>query len=470
MNSAVAFVDELLDGITITPEALRQHIYIIDKYDELVLYKLNRAQLHLEAHLTGRDLIIKSRQIGFSTFFIVRNTIKAMTQRARIGTMAHDSETTQKLRRMSDVIWQQLPNHIRPERGLDNAKTTSYKSTGSEVTIATAGSKEAGIGGTYPGGFHGSEVSRWKNAKGIIGGMLQGVPMHAPIVLETTANGAQGLAYEYAMQAIKGEGIWTLHFYQWWWVDEYCIPLEPGESLTYTTEESLLIAKHALSPEQIKWRRYKILELGDLFLQEYPEDIVTAFLTSGRGVFSFDMTLFYDPPEAPEDGHEYVMGVDWGQSPDSTCASVWDATDFREVAILHTGKREYDSMIEDIVELAKHWGVSKVRPESNSIGHVTVKMLRDRLRDELPDNEYLVTPLYMTNRTKDNLVKMFMQGMKDGFKLINHTLANHELRIFQASQTATGLWTYSHPSGQHDDTVIARLLAHFACYRIQNRI
>ena len=366
-------------------------------------------------NLTGRDLILKYRQGGVSTGFVVDNFVKAITKRARIGTMAHDNETTQKLRRMAQVLWENLPPALQPERGLDNARTTSYKTTGSEITIATAGSANIGVGGTYPGGFHGSEVSRWRNASQIMSGIMQGVPLDAPVALESTANGAQGWFYERCMEAISdpAKSIWELHFYPWWWADEYRIPLEPGEVLNYTEDEYLLVNKHGLSPEQIKWRRYKQLELGDLFIQEYPEDRESCFLVSGHGVFHFTPALFYDtPPTAPEEGHRYVMAVDWGQHPDSTAASVMDSTTYREVALLRTGKRDYDVMVNEVADLGAKWQVKHVIPEYNSIGRVTAKMLVEALRERMGEDMPSVRAFDMTNKRKDDLVKLFQQGIK----------------------------------------------------------
>ena len=161
------------------------------------------------------------------------------------------------------------------------------------------------------------------------------------------------------------------------------------------------------------------------------------------------------------------MAVDWGQHPDSTAASIMDSTDYREVALLRTGKRDYDVIVNEVAGLGAHWGVKHVIPEFNSIGRVTARMLVDALRARMGDDMPNVRAFDMTNRRKDDLVKLFQQGLYDGLKLLDNTVATHELRIFQASQTATGLWTYSHPTGEHDDTVIARMLAHLACYQLR---
>ena len=55
----------------------------------------------------------------------------------------------------------------------------------------------------------------------------------------------------------------------------------------------------SLTPEQLKWRRNKKLELKEFFKQEYPEDPLTCFLTSGNSYFG-DMSNVFTAPMNPE--------------------------------------------------------------------------------------------------------------------------------------------------------------------------
>lgn len=48
-------------------------------------------------------------------------------------------------------------------------------------------------------------------------------------------------------KALDNEGIWRLHFYAWWWDDEYCIPLTDGETIVFTDDEARLVGKHGLT-------------------------------------------------------------------------------------------------------------------------------------------------------------------------------------------------------------------------------
>lgn len=453
---------------------IEKHLYIVDKQDKLRPYIPNRMQVDLASKLTGRDLILKYRQGGASTFFVAHYFKKAVSQRARIAIMAHDSPTTQKLRRMAYTFWRNLPDEIRPPRGLDNAETTTYKNTDSEITIATAGSKNVGLGGTYGGGVHGSEVAYWNNPAITMSAIMQGVPLYAPIALESAPHGAQGWFYERCMEALRGEGIWALHFYQWWWEDGYRIELELGETLSYTEDENLLVKQHGLPPEQIKWRRYKQAELGAAFLESYPEDVNTCFLQSGNGVFRFNVDTFTAPATQHNPNHQYVMGIDWGQADDYTDARVFDVTDYSEVASLHLNKLSYESMIDSIAMLAFEWHVEKIIPERNSMG-AAIEMLSAALnrlewpidpRTKYPSNP-TIQAFWTDVRSKDRIVKLFQAGIEAGLKLLDDPIANAELRAFISRQTPSGLWNYSHPDGGHDDTVIARLLAHAATYELK---
>ena len=450
---------------------IEDNLYIVDKKDNLVQYIPNAMQADLASNLTGRDLVLKYRQGGASTFMVIEKFVKAVTERSRIGIMAHDSDTTQKLRRMAQTLWENLPDDIQPDRGLDNARTTSYKNTGSEITIATAGSANVGRGGTYGGGFLGDEVAFWRDTQKTMSAMINGVPDGAPITLVSTPNGAQGWFYNECLLALADKSDWTLHFYAWWWDVDYKIDLLPNETIIYDNEEAALVAKHSLTPEQIKWRRKKQRELHEEFIQEYPEDPVSCFLTSGGGVFTITQDMLYTPTETePIDGHVYCAGIDWGMEEDYTVVSIFDATDYREVALFATRRRDDDAILDDVADLLIHWGVSLVYPEYNSIGGQYVRRLSSLLAKYYEDKETYckVSPFNMGFRSKDRIIKSLKHGLFDGLKLIDDDDANHEMRAFKVlSQSDLGRYKYGAPNGSHDDKVIARLLAHEASYRLK---
>jgi hypothetical protein len=118
---------------------------ILDKDKNLVPFRYNKAQAHFQANRTGRDLILKARQLGFSTLVQGEMFRKTVTSTQTTITLAHDAETTQKLRRMADRFYEHCKfGDIQPQRKYANATLATYPEFDSTSTIATAGNVETG--------------------------------------------------------------------------------------------------------------------------------------------------------------------------------------------------------------------------------------------------------------------------------------------------------------------------------------
>lgn len=456
------FVDSLLEphSKVLAQPLVRDYLYIMDKNAAIVPFQPNRAQLHFRQQRTGRDLILKARQLGFSTEIQSSQFVEAITETVLCATLAHDADTTAKLRRMSARFYDYLPAHLRPQRGLDNATTTTYPVTGSEVTIATAGSGNIGRGGTYTR-VHGSEVAFWKDANAIMAGIMQGVSQTGQIALESTANGAQGWFFERCMEALDGASDWTLHFYEWWWDDNYCLPLDDGETLTYTEDEQQLVDKHNLSPEQIKWRRSKQRELPHTFKQEYPEDPYSCFLTSGNSYFAgiphLEKVFSAGSEPFPKHGKR-IAGVDFGQKKDFTAVSVIDVATNQEMEIFRINQLDWGDMRAHIVRLCRKYAVDLLVVEENSAGDVNISELRKEIHAIGLKTE--VQNFYTSAVSKPPLIQgLYFALSQGGLKLQDDAAAKREIYTFVASQTPSGAWKYEGENGAHDDTVIARALA-----------
>lgn len=454
-NDPIAFAEELL--------------IIQDKSMQFTPLKFNRAQRHYLANRTKRDLILKSRQLGFSTLIQSLHYWYAVTTPSSIMTMADKHKNTQKLRRMQSLFYDRMRLRIRPERSENNASITVYPKIGSQVEIDTAGSHTAGRGSTYRF-LHGSEVAFWKKADTAIAGALQAIPEHLPntwVVFESTPNGASGWFYDECMRALRNESEWELHFYAWWWDDEYRLPLASGERLEYTPEEIKLVERHGLSQEQIKWRRSKQNTLKDMFLQEYPEDPVSCFINTMGDVFTISQMNLYEPVEDRAiEGRVYVAGVDWADYPDATAVSIFDATEGREVAIHRFVKMNYSEQIDNIVKLCQRWKIEKIVVEDNGVGRPNAQRLAEALENVVYDNGYDATlrPFTMTQHRKHSLIQQFKIGLQEDLLLVDNDIATAELNAMEKTKSINGLYSYSHPSVGHDDTVIARLLAYDAIF------
>lgn len=425
---------------------------IQDKSKRLVPFVWNRAQRHFHENRTGRDIILKARQLGFSTYVQGEMFRRTVTGSRSTMTLAHDADTTAKLRIMADRFWEHCKfGAAQPARKYANASLTTYPEFDSTVSIATAGNMETGRGGTYTD-FHGSEVAFWKDAERIIAGAMQGG--NPDVILESTPNGAQGYFYERSMEALRMDGVWKLHFYPWWWDDGYRIPLLEGEQITPTAEE-LVLSRHVansggmvLTAEQLKWRREKIKELKSLFVQEYPEDPITCFLTSGNSYFGDLSDVFTAPLDVEYNpNHVYVAGLDFGQSTDPTAMPVFDVTAKRQVDLLHLLKLSWTEQRRRIAETYNKWHCQILGAEANSIGSVNI--------EELEKMGLFVMSFTTTNANKAEIMSDMNENIHaGGWKLQDYPVQRHEFSTFVSTQTATGVWRLAADGDGHDDTVM----------------
>lgn len=460
-------VDETPAGLSpqqvlFNPELFAAYfLKILDKKKQLVPFRFNNAQAHFMRNRTGRDLILKARQLGFSTAVQGEMFRRAITTTVTAMTMAHDDQTTQKLRRMQDRFWNNCRiAGVQPSRKYSNSTLVTYPDFDSTCVIATAGSKEAGRGDTYSD-FHGSEVAFWADAEKIMAGAMQGG--NPDIVLESTPNGAQGWFYDRCLEALSGKSEWTLHFYPWWWDTEYRIPLIKGETLEYTEEETVLVATHGLRPDQIKWRRAKQRELRRLFIQEYPEDPQSCFLVSGESYFGNLANVFtapmdqvkYKPVSDTDQPHKYSAGLDWGRENDYTVLVVIDVTTKKQVDLLHVNKLPWSEIRHRTKMMLDKWGIRVVVAEENSIGSTNI--------EELEKLGVRVHPFATLNKNKAEIMSDLYEAIHEkDLKLFAHAETRHQFESFISTQLDSGVWRISAAGKGHDDIVIATALAWLA--------
>ncbi|NIN36651.1 MAG: hypothetical protein GTO60_16770 [Gammaproteobacteria bacterium] len=468
-------MDTLIENGLFEPENFaRVFLRIKTKSMLTVPFVYNRVQRHFAARMTGRDIVLKARQHGISTFVQSRQEQTVMLNMSNAMTYADTAANAGKLRTISNRFYNQWPQEylgLRPPRGKDSIREVTYPRTDSESIIATAGSKTAGRASTISH-LHLSEFAFYEDPESVIGSAMQAATPDCQIVIESTPNGAQGLFYRMCMEAIAGDSEWTLHFYPWWWADEYSKPLADGEALIYSEEEPDLIEKAArngfqLTPEQINWRRSKMSgEQALLFPQEYPEDIDSCFLSSGRGAFGNITHAIVDATQSePIEGHFYVAGLDWGQVDDYTALSIIDMTDGVEVFIGRWRKMPYYDIRRHVLDACQQWKTVVIQAEKNAMTVNIEELIREIEERGL---EIAVSPFTMTNDRKSRLVGLLRRGLhEEGLKLLrSHEGANDydyalgELNSFVQKQTALGVYTYDHADGAKSDTVIARMLAY----------
>jgi len=431
----------------------KKFLKILDKNKELVPLVWNKAQKHFHEHRTGRDLILKARQLGMSTYVQAEMYRRTVTQTRTTITLAHDADTTAKLRLMADRFHEHCRfGTAQPARKYANASLTTYPEFDSTATISTAGNIQTGRGDTYTD-LHGSEVAFWPDAEKIVAGAMQGG--NPDVVLESTPNGSQGYFYERCIEAMRGEGVWTLHFYPWWWDVAYTVD---GEPITRAADELKLTH---LTDGQIRWRRLKQRELGRLFAQEYPEDPISCFLTSGNSYFGDIAHCFTAPNDAvynPE--HRYSAGLDFGQTNDYTVLYIKDITANCVVDKMRIRKLEWAEQRRRIKEFYLRWHLNSILAEANSIGSVNIEAMR---RDGMN-----ITPFNTTNQSKADIMSDLYEALHTGgMRLQDDPVLRHEMNTFISSQTSSGVWRLAAEGEGHDDCVMALALANATSWEFE---
>jgi len=282
----------------------REHIElnfkIKNKRKKLVNFKYNPAQEYYDKHRTRRNLILKARQKGLTKVIDAEQLVDCMMRPTNAIVMSHEKEATKRL--FSAVKFYIDNLEIKPQLSTDSKNEMKFPQTGSNYFIGTAGQKAIGRGDTIDRA-HLSEAAFYENFESILAGISEACE-YGQIDIESTANGHNGF-HDMWLKAKAGKSPYTPIFIPWFIDDEYSVDSltkeerdglsvavrkmfdEPVAEMKLTEEENRLIErvklewKIDLTMGQIKWRRYKIWDKGDLFWQEYPEDDVSCFLQSG---------------------------------------------------------------------------------------------------------------------------------------------------------------------------------------------
>lgn len=389
-----------------------------DASQGFIPFKFNESQQRITEALakqqqeTGkvRAIILKARQQGISTYCSARVFWKTyFQQHTRSVVLAHDSATSDALFTMSKNLIKNMGEELKPKELTSNAKEIkllspaySDKEAVGSYRLYTAGSPEAGRG-TTPTIAHLSEVAFWQHDEKILAGLFQGISQAdgTEVILESTANGAQGEFYRLWKGAVAGENEYLPIFLPWFITPEYRRTAPEGMQLDI--EEEKLVEEFGLDHDQLYWRRLKIAESGKVkFQQEYPATADEAFVMSGANVFNkerldalipqpyqrrsqwdeysktFDEhregnLYIYDYPQWEE---PYVIGADvaLGVGQDYSVAVVMNKQ-HQVVAMYRNNRIDPSAWGELLFYLGRYYNNALLAVESNSMGIATLQRL-----------------------------------------------------------------------------------------------
>lgn len=469
-------------------ELIEGMLKIRDKKGVIVPFKMNLSQEYYWARKKLRNLIIKPRQKGLSKVIDADQLIDCIRKPTNAVVISHEREATQRLFRAVKFYIDHM--EIKPEVSIDSKSEIRFPKMDSSYYIGTAGQKAFGHGDTLHRA-HLSEASRYPDLERIRTGVEEALGLTGQCDIETTANGRDQV-YDLWLAAKEGRSSYTPIFIPWFIDGEYSVDNmddreKDGMSSAVAEmiavpdkdfmagmnyDEKILVDRVlkewgiSLQAGQMKWRRYKLWDKGELFFQEYPEDDVSCFLQSGRTVFS--QVTRIDNKRIPlndlgswkaDDLEKKAIrkrtlygGLDGAEGTltgDAHSFAVIDVVGGKGTVVYeYTSNEPIDMFDEKIKRICKDSGLNiYLGVEKNGVGLAHVQRLRQ-----------LGVRIYEFETTGANRPVM-ITDLEEAYRKIElietYPEAENELRDMEYGENNRA----EHKKGKHDDRVFSRAIA-----------
>lgn len=266
-------------------------------------FKPNRAQRRFLDRLHHRNIILKARQLGFTTLIAIAWLDHALfNANSRCGIIAHDREAAKVIfRDKVKFAYENLPDVLKEAMPLkaDNADELLFAHNNSSVRVATS---------MRSGTIHRLHISEFgkicakypEKAKEVVTGSIPAVPTNGITVIESTAEGAEGEFHAMTQGAIaiqeQGKKLsakdWRFHFFPWWQEEGYRMP--DGAAVITDKDREYFAAIEAtmgttIDAEQRAWyvatRDTDFAGEDERMWQEYPSTPQEAFQVSTEGCY-----------------------------------------------------------------------------------------------------------------------------------------------------------------------------------------
>lgn len=472
---------------------------------EYVQLNLKTAQRRFLEEHTKRDIILKPRQVGYSTLIGVIGYDHAIWEEGRVGIMAQDLPTVHTLfenvRIVDENFQKEFGAYYPLESNKDNANELSWKNLKGHIWVR---SKFQGYTLTL---LHVSEAAFIEPEK-IINSM-QAVPETGWIVLESTPNGPGGYYYNtyQGWKKLRGGSPFKGHFVPWF--ENY--PEHPEEwqvkgEFRPDAEEQDLIELYNLKPHHILYRRKKLAEMGgdkEWFENQYPSDDISCFLAGENNVYPTvvlknQASYICDPAfvgnfildgktvrfvndkskglvkiwDLPKPGKVYYIGADpsGGNGGDPGAAVVKDGYTGEQVATLH-GYMDPDLFADELYKLGQYYNQAWINVESNNHGAAVILKLkgaypnlyRRQQFDNIAKRWSSTIGFYTTNSDKVAITDNHVAACREGkFKTRDQKLLDEMGTFVQLAGAQGKTLRREARTGCHDDLVMAAAL----CYEM----
>lgn len=319
--------------------------YIKDKTGKKILFRPNWAQRDYNNEMWYYNVILKARQLGFTTFTLIHFLDACLFNSNHAAGVIADNQdnATDLFNNKVKFAYDNLPAWLKTQltADTDSAKKLIF-SNGSSFTVGTSLRS-----GTYQKlliSEYGKVSAKFpEKAREIKTGALNTVEVGQQIVIESTAEGKTGEFFEICELARKlsqqGKKLTRLepkfHFYSWFDNPEYTLGVEETAHTVVNKEIGEYLDQFPqLTAGQRAWYAAKAAVMGEDMKREYPSTPEEAFEGSNEGAFySKEMAKVRKAKNikhVPYDRkHSVYTFWDIGQSRDMMCIWFYQIIDGR---------------------------------------------------------------------------------------------------------------------------------------------
>ncbi len=449
-------------------------------------------QRRFDAERTGRDLVLKPRQVGFSTLELLRGLWQAHTLESRnVQVVIHDRDLAESLFDIVHTAYDAATGAgASSDPGRDRIREIAFHEIGSAIRVTEAGATKRtaakkGRSGTIHR-LHATEVAFWAQPGEAMAGLLGAVPDSGEVLIESTPNGAAGWFYDEVQKALEGRSRYKLHFFPWWKHRSYRLDPEPDFDRAPKDRWEHRLRGYGCDDAQITWWRAKVSDLTlDKALQEYPADVETCFRMAGRAYIAPDVidrmteslrtplrryelrlkdgtslgwAVIYEEPDPRAAPGDYVIGGDVaeGVEQDASAAAVLHRTSGRTVATFWSDTIEPGDFGHAMAQLGWIYGQADVAPERNNHGHAVIRALEreakyERIFRHIDDKLGWKTDLATRPPLFDELARAVREG--------SATTPDHRTLRETKTLVIREDGKPGHPIGGHDDCFVGWAIA-----------
>lgn len=277
--------------------------------DALVVpFKPNRAQRRLLANLHYRNIILKARQLGFTTLIAIYFLDCALFRKnIRAGIIAHEEDAAKAIfRDKVKFAYEQLPPALREAMPLkrDSAEELLFANN-SSIRVSTS-MRSGTLQYLHVSEFGKICAKRPDRAREVITGSIPTVALDGQLFIESTAEGREGDFFKMCQTAEKkmlsGKRLtpkdYRFHFFPWW--GEMGYRMDPDDVVITAKDNEYFDEIEAqcncyIDIEQRAWyvatRENDFSGADEKMWQEYPSTPAEAFQRSTEGCYySVQMT------------------------------------------------------------------------------------------------------------------------------------------------------------------------------------